>query len=190
MTFISVPPDHPRRLQMEQTVLRVFHKEFRAVPTCFPTQLAAVQDQAGNPAAVTGLRFERDGFFSEQYLDAPVEHVVSAALGLPVSRGQIVEFTSLSSVRPGAAMPLVAAVIRDCLSRGYRCGLFTATNRLRALLRRTGLTVVELGRASPDRVADPENWGSYYRHDPRVMAVSADCVACLVEGFQEERHHA
>ncbi|MGE4279264.1 MAG: thermostable hemolysin [Magnetospirillum sp.] len=190
MSFISVLPEHPLRRQLEHTVEQVFRKEFRATPAAFPQQMAAVLDSDGRPSAVTGLRFAADGFFSERYLDLPVEQAVSAALGLSIGRDQVVEFTSLASVRPGAAMPLVASIIRECLTKGYRCGLFTATDRLRALLRRAGLAVVDMVPATPDRIADPENWGSYYLHDPWVTAVSAEAVACLCDRHAEERRHA
>jgi hypothetical protein len=50
--------------------------------------------------------------------------------------------------------------------------IFTATRALRALLQRGGLNMIELARAEPSRVKNPNDWGNYYKHDPRVMAVS------------------
>ena len=32
--------------------------------------------------------------------------------------------------------------------------------------------MIELARAERSRVKNPNDWGNYYKHDPRVMAVS------------------
>ena len=52
------------------------------------------------------------------------------------------------------------------------CGLFTATGALRRLLRHTGLPYSSLGKASAARVANPEDWGTYYETDPEVCFFS------------------
>ncbi|MGE5506693.1 MAG: thermostable hemolysin [Actinomycetota bacterium] len=181
MTLILALPDHPLRPLLERAVREVFAAEYRADVPVFPRLLVATLDGEGRPAAVAGLRFAEDGLFSEAYLDGPVEVVVGKAVGRPVGRGQIVEFSSLAAPRPGAALPLVDAAVRLALGAGGAYGLFTATNRLRALLRRTGLAAVELAAARPERIANPAVWGSYYLHDPRVMVVAGATLA--------PRHH-
>lgn len=179
MTLILADRDHPTRALLERTVRAVFQAEYGAQVPVFPHSLLARLDRDGQPEAVTGLRFAEDGLFSEAYLDAPVEVVLGAAMGRAVNRGEIVEFSSLAAPRTGAALPLVGAAIRLCQAAGCTHGLFTATARLRALLRRTGLVCVDLGPARPERLADAAAWGSYYLHDPRVLAVSADTLASL-----------
>jgi hypothetical protein len=179
MNLILADRHHPQRDLLERTVRSVFQAEYGAHVPAFPNRLVASLDADGQPLAVAGLRFAEDGLFSESYLDAPAEAALAAANGRPVARTQIVEFSSLAATRSGAAMPLVAAAIRLCLATGCTHGLFTATNRLRALLRRTGLVTVDLGPARPDRLQDASVWGSYYLHDPRVLAVSADTLASL-----------
>jgi hypothetical protein len=197
MTLILADRDHPARPALERMVRAVFFAEYGARVPAFPNRLVARLDGAGQPEAVAGLRFAEDGLFSEIYLDAPVEEALGNAIGRPVARGQIVEFSSLAATRPGAALPLVGAAIRLCLGAGATHGLFTATSRLRALLRRTGLTTVDLGPANPARLADASPWGSYYLHDPRVLAVSGDSLASVHGPLappsapqHEERRHA
>ncbi|HLO77069.1 MAG TPA: thermostable hemolysin [Magnetospirillum sp.] len=190
MTLIMADRNHPLRGLLERTVGEVFHAEFGARVPCFPNRLVASLTGDGAPQAVAGLRFAEDGFFSEAYLDTPIETALTAAIGRPVARGGVVEFSSLAAPRPGAAMPLIGWAIRLSLAHGGSVGLFTATRRLRTLLRRTGLECLDLGPARPERLADASPWGSYYLHDPRVMAVSADCLAALRPTTFPERRHA
>ncbi|GAB3447384.1 thermostable hemolysin [Insolitispirillum peregrinum] len=195
MVIILADRTHSQRAALEQMVRNVFQASYQADVPSFPDHLVAALDETGSPVAVAGVRSVRDGFFSEVYLDGSAESVLSSVCGSRVARDEIVEFSSLAAVRPGAAMPLVGAAIGLCLAAGARHGLFTATDRLRALLRRSGLTCVDLGPARPDRLSDAARWGRYYQHDPRVIAVSADSLSSswrLPVGlsFPEERLHA
>lgn len=173
MSFGVFERDHPARDGLERAVRAVFLAEYGAHVPAFPDRMVASLDPAGRLLAVAGLRFAGDGLFSRIYLDGPAEQALSLALGRPVTAGQVVEFSSLAAPRAGAAWPLVAASIGFCLEQGCTVGLFTATARLRALVRRAGIPLVDLGPARRDRVANPASWGSYYLHDPRVVAVDA-----------------
>lgn len=190
MHFIVADQGHRARDVLENTVQAVFSAEFGARLHRFPARLVALLDRAGQPLAVAGLRFPGDSLFSEAYLDLPVEAALAAALRRPVDRSGIVEISSLAAVRAGAAMPLVQGVVRLCLAAGMTHGLFTATDRLRALLRRAGLACIDLGPAEAGRLADAADWGSYYLHDPRVVAVAAESLS----GFRADsglvRRHA
>lgn len=191
MTLILADRDHPARSCLEDTVRAVFLAEYGAHVQAFPNRLIATLGSDGQPHAVAGLRFAEDGLFSETYLDGTAEAVLGQALGRPVRRDQIVEFSSLAAPRAGAAMPLVGAAIRLCLGAGANFGMFTATARLRALLRRTGLVFVDLGPARRDRMENPAAWGSYYLHDPRVLVVAAESLPlALAPMAAPERLHA
>jgi hypothetical protein len=188
MTLILADRDHPARARLEGTVRAVFLAEYGAHVQAFPNRLIATLDADGLPQAVAGLRFAEDGLFSEVYLDGAAETVLGQALGRPVRRDQIVEFSSLAAPRAGAAMPLVGAAIRLCLGTGANFGMFTATARLRALLRRTGLVTVDLGPARRDRMENAAAWGSYYLHDPRVLMVAAESLPRALTPAPERRH--
>jgi hypothetical protein len=141
------------------------------------------------------VRLERHGI---RNADLPVEAVLGRALGRTVARRQIVEFSNLAAPKAGAALPLVAGAIRLCMADGRAYGLFTATARLRALLRRAELTAIDLGPARRERIACPDAWGSYYLHAPRVLVAEAAALpAELAPGLPlpfpaapAECHHA
>lgn len=179
MTVILADRTHPLRGQLESMVRAVFMAEYGAHVPQFADRLIASLGDDGAPQAVAGLRFADEGLFSEVYLDGDVETILTRALGRPVRRDRIVEFSSLAAPRVGAAMPLVGAAVRFGRAAGADFGLFTATARLRALLRRTHLVAADLGPARAERLDNAAAWGSYYRHDPRVMVASADTLPPL-----------
>jgi len=176
MTTILIDRSHPLRDRLERSVRTVFLAEYGAHVADLPATMMAWLDDAGAPLAATGLRFTADGLFSEVYLDGPAESVLSAALGRPVARDRIVEFSNLAAPRAGAALPLIAAAIRYCRELGAEFGLFTATARLRTLLQHCRLGSVDLGPARSERMAGAAAWGCYYRHDPHVLAIAADAL--------------
>jgi hypothetical protein len=176
MSLVLADRNHPDRDRLERAVRDVFQAEFNAYVPGFPKHLIAALGPNREPRAVAGLRFAEDGLFSEVYLDGSIEEVLPPVFGRPVSRTQVVEFSSLAAPTPGAALPLMIAAIRIALAAGASFGLFTATDRLHALLARTGLGFVDLGPARPERMANAAIWGDYYRHDPHVLAIAAESL--------------
>lgn len=194
MTLILADRQHPLRPRLEDAVQHMFAAEYGARVSNFTAYMIGRLDAEGVVEAVAGLRFESDGFFSEAYIDAPVEAMIAKYYGQAAARREIVEFSSLAATRPGAALPLLQAAIRVALAGGARFAIFTATNRLRALLRRRGVNAIDLGPASPDRIENADAWGRYYLHDPHVLTVSADslpedCFAAWAADRQTQAHH-
>ena len=176
MNFVLPVSGDPRRDIVERAIRDVFAREFGATLQSLPPTLAALFDERGNLLSAVGLRFATDGFFSEHYLDDPVEDRLERIAGRSVERRQIVEIGSLSRIRPTTSLALVDAVAAHCLRLGISWAIFTATNRLRALLRRSGIPVHELAAACAERVPNPGSWGSYYLHDPRLVAVEGSVL--------------
>ena len=109
--------------------------------------------------------------FLEQYLDGPIELTLAAALGRPVARAGIVEEGNLAAVSAGMARALIPLLARHLHRLGYRWVAFTATRALRNTFHRLGLRPLRLTRADPARLPDGgASWGTYYDHDPVVMA--------------------
>lgn len=179
MNFAVIDRDHPLRSSVEQMVRDLFFKEYGARPATFPALMAAMFDDEGRPVAATGLRFSSDGFFSQCYLDRPVEAEISRLAGRPVAASEVVEVSSLVGLRAGAGMALVHAAIAYAYGCGARWGMFTATRRLMVALRRSGFEAVEMAKASRDRVSNPDDWGTYYLQEPVVLAVRAEGVPVL-----------
>jgi hypothetical protein len=73
---------------------------------------------------------------------------------------------------PKSSLPFVHRIIEYVESEDAEWAIFTATKPLRALLRKERLNMVDLAPAEQMRVPNPADWGTYFKHDPRVMAVN------------------
>jgi hypothetical protein len=152
----------------------------------YPT-LMSVQDDDGTIYAVVGFRPAGDGpLFLEQYLDGPVEAVLSGTIGATVARTAIVEIGSLASNGRGATIFLFAAMARHLLSIGAHFAVATATGELRGMFHRAGLGSVPLATADPERLVDHgASWGGYYRTHPVVLAGSIRAATAPLTRFAE-----
>lgn len=169
MRLILADARHPLRPTVEAAVRAVYARQYGATDPVLPPRLMAGLDADGAVRCVAGLR--PAPFFSEIYLDEPIESLLTSVGGQPVARDRIIEVSALAAPRPGAAMALARAVVALCRRDGFEWAFFTATARLRVLLRRAGVPLVPLAPARADRVNEPRAWGSYYLHDPQVCAV-------------------
>ncbi len=121
--------------------------------------------------SVVGYRGGHEGrFFLEHYLDSPVEQVLSARLGRPIRRDQIVEVGNLADSTPGMARLSILATTRCLHGMGYRWVVFTGVRRLYNAFHRLGLHPLELAEADPERLPadEADRWGDYYRDQPKV----------------------
>lgn len=174
MLPLLVQPGHRLRPAIEDTIRQVYRANYGADLPGFPQHVLAMVEGSGVLAAA-GLRF--GDFFSERYLDEPVEDVLARLARRPVARAGIVEVTTLAAARPGHALPLIAEIVALARARGIEWAFFTLTARLRATLRRWGVPVLDLGPARPERLPDAAAWGRYYESQPRVCAVHDAMVA-------------
>jgi len=134
--------------------------------------LLSFRDGGGDLRGVIGLRGAVPGeLYLEQYLQRPVESAIAEATGAPVPRRQVVEVGNLAGANCRAAMRMVAALPAYLLARDYQWIVFTATSAVRGILEGFGAPLIELARADVARVTGGrDQWGSYYRKDPRVFA--------------------
>jgi hypothetical protein len=169
--------NHPRRTCLERFIAEVYLRRYGARINHFAEQLIAFQDEAGNWLAAAGYTPATDApLFVEQYLDVPVEEALTARIGAPVARHQVVEAGNLAAVGPGAARNMIVAlaVLLHRLQLGWV--VLTGTRTLRNAFFRLGLVPLALVHASPQRLPDRgSSWGSYYQMDPTVVA--ADITA-------------
>lgn len=168
---ILVPQSHAQRAQTEAFIRDVYAQAFGAGGLEFPNTLVALLGGDDRPLCAAGLRTASDGFFSEAYLEAPIQEVLSARLEKPVVRESIFEVNTLASRR----VEVSPSFLRHLTELGKRAGFewcfFTAGSRLRKLLRHLSIPIVELSPADPQRLPSPERWGSYYSDAPQVCAV-------------------
>ncbi len=142
-----------------------------------PTNIVALVDARNRVHCAAGLRDCSETFFSEFYLDAPIETVIGQAAGKRIDRKEIVEVSSLASRTPAASVHFMRELILYGDLLGFNWAFFTATSRLQKLLHRLRLPLIDLGTANAERVPTPELWGTYYETAPRVLAIGRDDLA-------------
>ena len=157
-----------------ELIENVYGSQYGAVIPAHADEMVLVSNQQGKIIAATGLREATDDFFSQVYLDTPVETAISKGLNRPVKRTDILEVVTLATATPAAMLPLFAAVIAEGQARGKTYCMFTATSRLRQIFRKLKMDLLELAPADPERLDNADDWGRYYATDPVVCAVSAE----------------
>ncbi len=154
-----------------QTVFsRCFGASVRQTPPRFAVTLA----DDGQIVCAAGIRIASDGFFSQCYLDRPIEAVLSAGSGLPVAATDVLEVGALATSSPFPVFPTLRAIFDWGRAHDIDWGLFTATATVRRLIRRSGIQAELLHPARAARVARPSDWGRYYENDPWVCAFHDD----------------
>lgn len=164
--------DCPGRTQAQDHIRGVYKTVYGAEVTDFAPLLVVAKRADETILCAAGIRTVRDGFFSQAYLASDFSTAVQQATGLHVPPCEVMEVASLASTTPFPVLPMLDKMIAWGRENGMTCGVFTATRSLRRLLNRTTLRYVELASADVCRVANPQDWGTYYDTDPRVCAFS------------------
>lgn len=172
--FSVVAPSDHLRARVEHEIRATYWERFQARLARLPSTLIASVSASGIVECAAGVRFSEQDFFSECYLDLPVEIALQCRFGRAVQRHRIVEVCNLAGRKPGRSQSFIADFIEFAELADFDWVIFTATKSLRALLERSGVRMTQLARAERFRVPNPSDWGSYYEHDPRVMAVHRD----------------
>jgi hypothetical protein len=163
--------EHPERRRLERFIQRAFSRHHGASVRAFMPTLLALEGQRGRVCGVVGFRrAAAEPLFLERYLDQPVEFALAQHVGNSIARDRVVEVGNLASLSCRAACHLVAALPRILLADGNQWIVFTATAAVRGMLARFRAPVIELARATRDRLDDADEWGRYYNNDPRVIA--------------------
>jgi hypothetical protein len=180
MRIIFTPRYDNWRPAVERLIGETYATHYGARIATFPDTLVAMVGTDGAVCCAAGLRFAAEGFFSEAYLDAPVDTLLSALRPAPVRREKIFEVTSLACRAPHLAGSFLRKIVACGEAAGFEWSFFTATAPLKALLERLRLPLLPLAEADSSRVANPQCWGSYYAFAPRVYAVHRDSIGfCL-----------
>ncbi len=167
-----VPRSHYLRPAVEGCIRETYERTFAARHLVFPSTLLTLLDRDDVPLCAAGLRTADEGFFSEIYLDEPIERVLSQRFATAVGRGAVFEVTTLASHSADISPLFIRRIAALGSAAGFAWSFFTAIERLRKLLAQLGILVTELAAADPSRVAQRDHWGSYYAHSPKVCAVN------------------
>jgi Thermostable hemolysin len=182
--------DDPRRLAAEEFIKNTYAARYGARLEAFPSRIIALSDNRGEIVCAAGLRFLDDGFFSERYLDAPIEDVVSAISARAVTRSAIFEVTTLASRAPLVTAEFIAEIGTFGEKAGFEWSFFTLTRRLHLMVGRLGIAPTLLGEADFRRIADSDRWGTYYACEPKVYAVASRRLRMGGDGLQSGERYA
>ncbi|MEO6602232.1 MAG: thermostable hemolysin [Polyangiaceae bacterium] len=134
--------------------------------------------------ACAGLTFASTRpFFSERYLDEPVETAIEKRIGSRPQREQIVEIGSLASGVPGLGSEIIRFTPVFVWSLGMQYILCTSTASLSLALQRLHIPFTALGSAEAERLDPSERgrWGGYYESGPRVGVIPLNKIGTLFE---------
>jgi hypothetical protein len=190
MNIIVVPHDHELRATTEHFISEVYETHYQASVPSYPPVLIGMFEKNGELLCASGLRFAQDGFFSEAYLDISVERALAVASGKSIAREDIFEVTTLASRAPRVATRFLRQIVAFGELSGFEWAFFTATDRLREILRRIDLPLLTLTPADPARIANPAVWGSYYAASPCVCAVKREAAASFLFHDTRSELHA
>lgn len=174
ITAHVVSPAAPCREEVERFIAAVFKQAYGATITHFMPELVALRDQHGILMAAFGLRRAADApLFLEQYIDEPIETLMSRQLGRNIQRHDITCIGNLAVANPRNAGVLIAHIIQHSLDSGIAWGVATAHHRLQNGLIKAGRDLTPLASAHPERLSAEEHarWGSYYHLTPQIVAI-------------------
>jgi Thermostable hemolysin len=180
LQILVVSEEDELRPHVERFIAEVYSEHYRASVCSFPADLIAMLDANGQCVCASGLRYAHTGFFSECYLDVPIEQALTRAVGKTVERARVFEVTGLASRAPHVATRFLRRVVAYGELAGFDWAFFTATDRLRELLNRINLPPLALAVADPARVGNVQIWGSYYASLPIVCAVSRSTASAFL----------
>jgi hypothetical protein len=162
----------PERARVEEFIRAVYREHYDARLSILAPTLVALRS-GDEILAAAGYRSATERLFLERYLDAPVEVCLARSARDAPDRPAIVEVGHLAAARNGAGRLLMPLLGAHLAAAGFEWVVSTATEELRHLFRRLGLSPLVLGSADPSVLgADAGNWGSYYDHRPHVVAGS------------------
>jgi hypothetical protein len=167
------PVQDRKRDEVERFIHNCFQNAYGADVRHFMPALMSLRNDEGALLGALGLRAARDEqLFLEQYLDRPVEQVLSSHINRPIDRDGIVEVGNLAVAAAGGGRWLITALTAYLQASHGKWVVFTVGPVLCNAFRRMGMRPIELGVADPARLSADEyaSWGSYYEQEPRVMA--------------------
>jgi len=171
------PVGAPARAAIEAFIQQRYAQRYGARVQGWPPFLASLEID-GETVAAAGYRDANEPLYLERYLPAPIETCLAQpVMGVP-SRARIVEAGTFAATQSGAGRLLVPMLATHLHQEGYEWAVTTVTQALRHLFLRLGLAPQFLGEARREQLPPEEraDWGSYYDHDPVVLAARLENV--------------
>jgi hypothetical protein len=164
-----------QRLVVQAFIAEQFARAHQARIKHFMPVLLSLNAADGALAMACGLRAAAaSDLFLEQYLNQPVEAVLTAAAGKPITRNSIVEVGNLAVSAETPARQLIIALTRYLATTPMQWVVCTVLPQLRNSFTRLGIAHHALGAARLESLALAEraDWGNYYENQPTVIAIN------------------
>ena len=172
LSLILYLPVSLARDNVELFIKQQFRLKHGALIKHYMPYLLSLENSDNQVLAAAGFRPAcKDELFLEQYLDKSVEHYLQLKLGEKIQRSSIIEVGNLASDSPGSSRLMIMAM--TCLfdQQGFEWVVMTGTNELINIFKNLSLKPVPLAHARASCLKEEQfNWGSYYTHNPRVLA--------------------
>ena len=166
--------DAADRAEIEQFIRDIFFQVCGARVRFFLPTLMSLRDQDGKLLAACGIRSAgAERLYMEQYMDKPIEQVLSERVSSTVARNDIVEIGNYSVAEMGLSRLLINAIFDQLHATSKQWAVFTAVQVVRNTLIKADIVPQILCDADINRLPPEEqsDWGSYYEQNPKVMAV-------------------
>ena len=150
---LVIPEHHRLRSKTEQFIRGIYYEEYGASLGGFPANLVTILNERGDILCAAGLRSRDDGFFSERYLDRPIEKTLERLHGGVVRRERVFEISTFASRSPHSVPCFISQIIEYGEDAGFEWAFFTLTRRLSRLLEsdRLGAYTVSFGQQRAGR---------------------------------------
>ncbi|MCX7192295.1 MAG: thermostable hemolysin [Proteobacteria bacterium] len=166
--------DAADRVEVEQFIRDIFFQACGAKVRFFLPVLMSLRDLDGHLIAACGIRNAgRERLFLENYMDRPVEQILSERVGSPVLRSDIVEIGNYSVAETGLSRLLISAIFDQLHATSKQWAVFTAIQLVRNALIKQNIFPRVLCDADIESLPPEEQseWGDYYEQKPQVMAI-------------------
>lgn len=164
-------PSSLNRVHVESFIYNQFKLKHNAEISQYMPYLLSLENANHEVLSAAGFRPScNEQLFLEQYLDEPIEMLLSGYFGEKIYRNSIIEVGNLASDCPGSSRLMIMAM--TCLfdQQGFEWVVMTGTNELLNIFRNLQLQPLPLTPAEASRLnKEQDKWGSYYTHDPQVM---------------------
>lgn len=170
--FVDMTQD--KALEVKQFIQTVFYKAHGAQIKQFMPSALCLSDRQQNLLAVSGIRHAKNTpLFLERYFDRPVEQMIASHFGQNVRREQIFEIGNLAVARPYYTRALMSALSAYLHRIDAEWIVFSALPVVRNAVAKMDHPMYVLADATIEQIAaqDRADWGSYYAHQPKVIAL-------------------
>lgn len=170
------------RTRVESYIQKRYAQRYGALIQEWLPQLVSLEVD-GEIVSAAGYRSATAPLFLERYLPAPVEQCLAAHSIERPTRARIAEAGQFAAMRPGAGRLLVPLLANHLRSEGFDWTVSTVTQELHHLFQRMGIPSFPLAAADPVHLTDAQRhaWGTYYEHQPVVVAERLSKVISALE---------